>query len=176
MAFVDDTDTLQKAKYPGDTETEVLKYAQGNVDHWEGAIRATGGALDPLKTHWFLIDFTWEKGQWKYKQMDPSQTLHMRNSEGRRVNIKQLPVSKGMKTLGVTLAPDGNKKDIIQALLEKATKWADLVQSGHLLREEAWRALNSTIMKGLEYPLLATTLTEEETDIIFSPHPTGSTA
>ena len=75
-----------------------------------------------------------------------------------------------MKTLGVTLAPDGNKKDIIQALLEKATKWADLVQSGHLLREEAWRALNSTIMKGLEYPLLATTLTEEETDIIFSPH------
>ena len=102
--------------------------------------------------------------------MDQALTLNMLNAEGRKVTIKQLQVSKGMKTLGVTLAPDGNNKDIVQALLEKASEWADLIQSGHpLLREEAWRALNSTILKGLEYPLLATTLTEEETEIIFSP-------
>ena len=63
----DDTDTLQNSKHPDDTCTEVLRYAQGNVDHWEGAIRATGSALDPLKTHWFLIDFTWKNGQWAYK-------------------------------------------------------------------------------------------------------------
>ena len=67
MEFVDDTDTLQNSKHPDDTCTEVLRYAQGNVDHWEGAIRATGSALDPLKTHWFLIDFTWKNGQWAYK-------------------------------------------------------------------------------------------------------------
>ena len=146
MSFVDDTDTLQKSKHPEDTFTKILQYAQGNVHHWEGAIRATGGALDPIKTHWFLIDFTWKNGQWAYKQMDPTLTLNMLNSEGRRVTIKQLPVSQGMKTLGVTLAPDGNNKDIIQSLLDKASEWADLILSDHLLRDEAWRALKSTIM------------------------------
>ena len=44
----------------------------------------------------------------------------MLNSEDQRVPIKQLPVSKGMKSLGVTLAPDGNKRDIVQSLTEKA--------------------------------------------------------
>ena len=57
MAFVDDTDTLQNSVQATDTVEDVLKLAQGNVNHWEGAIRATGGALDPQKTHWYLIDF-----------------------------------------------------------------------------------------------------------------------
>ena len=137
MAFVDDTDTLQNSKHQEDTGTDNLRYAQGNIDHWEGAIRGTGGALDPLKTHWFLIDFTWKNGQWSYKQMDPALTLNMLNPEGRRVTIKQLPVSQGMKTLGLTLAPDGNNKDIVQALSEEASEWTDLIQLGHLLRDEA---------------------------------------
>ena len=51
MAFVDDTDTLQNSTQDTDTVEDVLRLAQGNVDHWEGAIRATGGALDPQKTH-----------------------------------------------------------------------------------------------------------------------------
>ena len=78
MAFIDDTDTLQNAKKTGETGANVLRHAQGNVEHWEGAIRATGGALDPHKTHWFL-DFTWKAGQWSYKPMnqtnEPNQYL-----------------------------------------------------------------------------------------------------
>ena len=101
--------------------------------------------------------------------MDPNNTLTMLNTEGKVVMIQQLPVSKGMKTLGVTLAPDGNNVDLVTALEEKANTWADLILSGHLQKEEAWRAMQSTIIRGLEYPLVATTLTEAETDKIISP-------
>ena len=74
-----------------------------------------------------------------------------------------------MKTLGVTLAPDGNNIDLVTALEEKANEWADLILSGHLQKEEAWRAMQSTIIRGLGYPLIATTLTETETERIFTP-------
>ena len=169
LAFVDDTDTVQNEKRPTDTWQDVLRHAQGNVDHWNGGIRTTGGALDPKKTHWYLIDFTWKNGNWQYAAKDDMNKLTMVDSEGTRVDLKQLPTSKGMRTLGVILAPDGNNTDQVEALLHKAESWADLISTGHLQREEAWRALNSTILKSLEYPLTATTLTEQETTKIFSP-------
>ena len=169
LAFVDDTDTGQNEKRPNETGEEVLRHAQGNVDHWNGAIRTTGGALDPNKTHWYLLDFLWRHGVWKYAGLDDSNNLTMVDSEGNRVNLQQLPVSKGMRTLGVILAPDGNNDDQVAALVEKAEQWAELITTGHLEREEAWRALNSTILKALEYPLTATTLTQQETTRIFAP-------
>ena len=88
MAFVDDTDTLQT-----DTVEDVLRLAQGNVDHWEGAIRATGGALDPKKTHWHVIDFQWTQGLWSYSTMGPNNILTMLDTKGKKVTIQQLPVS-----------------------------------------------------------------------------------
>ena len=55
------------------------------------------------------------------------------------------------------------------ALRDKAEDWATLFSVGHLKREEAWRGLHSTIMKSLEYPLVATPLTEIEAENIFTP-------
>jgi hypothetical protein len=169
LGFVDDTDTCQNEKRPNETGKEVLSHAQENVNHWNGAIRATGGALDPNKTHWYLIDFLWRQGVWKYAGIDANNQLTMLDSDGKKVQLQQLPVSKGMRTLGVILAPDGNNEDQVQALLEKAEQWAELISTGHLERAEAWRALNSTILKALEYPLTATTLTQQETTKIFAP-------
>lgn len=168
-AFVDDTDTCQNGMKPDDTSTDILQHAQGMINHWEGAIRASGGALDPKKTHWYLIDFTWKNGDWGYAEMNPENKLDMLDSEGKRIQIQQLPTSKGMKTLGVILAPDGNNNDVVEAMTKKAEVWANLIYTGHLQREEVWRALNSTIIKSLEYPLTATTLTAEETQSIFAP-------
>ena len=51
----------------------------------------------------------------------------------------------------------------------KATEWKDLVQAGHLKRRTVWQALETTIMKSLEYPLPALTLTETECTSIMHP-------
>jgi hypothetical protein len=34
----------------------LMKFPQA-LDLWEGGIRATGGAIVPEKSHWYLIDF-----------------------------------------------------------------------------------------------------------------------
>lgn len=101
MGFVDDTDTMQNGIDSDDTGEDVVRHAQEAMDHWEGGIRATGGALDPNKTHWYLMDFTWKNELWKYALKDDTNELTMLDSEGHRVVIQQQPVTKGMKTLGV---------------------------------------------------------------------------
>jgi hypothetical protein len=51
----------------------------------------------------------------------------------------------------------------------KAEEWRDLMRTGHLQQDDAWQALETTILKTLEYPLPALTLTETECNQIIRP-------
>jgi len=55
FAFVDDTDLCVFG--PQVTRQMVRDELQKSVDHWEGLLQATGGALVPTKCVWYLIDF-----------------------------------------------------------------------------------------------------------------------
>jgi len=55
FAFVDDTDLCVSG--PHINERNVREAMQQSVDKWEGLLRATGGALVPMKCFWYLIDF-----------------------------------------------------------------------------------------------------------------------
>jgi hypothetical protein len=65
-AFVDDTDLIQLGADIQETGETVAGRMQTAVNRWEGGICATGGALVPSKSHWYLIDFTWNGKLWKY--------------------------------------------------------------------------------------------------------------
>jgi hypothetical protein len=65
-AFVDDTDLCITGQNPNDTEADVALRMKQALDLWEGGIRATGGAIVPEKSHWYLIDFKWQQGNWRY--------------------------------------------------------------------------------------------------------------
>ena len=71
--------------------------------------------------------------------------------------------------LGVFLAVDGNNDTQVAEMKKTAEEWYEKVRVGHLTRYDAWMALNSTVLKTLEYPLLALTLTEEECNKIMVP-------
>ena len=73
-SFVDDTDLIQSASNPNDSSTTVAKNMQRALDTWEGALRATGGAIVPDKSFWYLIGFQWLEGKWQYEdeQMAPA--------------------------------------------------------------------------------------------------------
>jgi len=75
--------------------------------------------------------------------------------------------------LGVYLAMDGSNDVQVQQMREVAEKWNEKVRVGHLTRYDAWLALQSTVMKKLEYPLLALTLSENECTKIMAPILTG---
>ena len=67
------------------------------------------------------------------------------------------------------LAMDGNNVEECQHLRKKTMEFADNMRTGFLSKNDAWYALNSTIMKMLEYPMEATTITEEEWNKIMAP-------
>ena len=65
---------------------------QDVVDHWEGGVRATGGALVPTKSWWYLIDFVWEDNKWRYSSKeDIPGDITIRDVDGQsRVTLERL--------------------------------------------------------------------------------------
>ncbi len=169
-AFVDDTDSVQTA-FHGDSIVEVIRKMQDAIDHWEGGIRATGGALVPVKSHWYLVDFKWNyDGTWGYstKEEAPGE-LTVLDATGTRCTIERLEPTEARRTLGVRLALDGNFRAEVEYLHTIATDWADKVRVGHVKRTTAWLNLTSTILRKLSYPLPATYLTKTECEAIMRP-------
>jgi hypothetical protein len=73
------------------------------------------------------------------------------------------------KLLGIFLAMDGNFKAQVWYLREKTVVFADFVRTGFLNQADAWYALTpSTIVKMLEYPLIAIMLTKRQWDYVLS--------
>ena len=73
--FVDDSDVVHSLSENDMTETaeETTALAtemQKVVDTWEGGLRASGGALVPSKSYWFLIHFIFENNEWRYAKIN----------------------------------------------------------------------------------------------------------
>jgi hypothetical protein len=67
FAFVNDTDLLHAAPHPATPAATLVPQMQQVVDTWEGLLRATGGALRDDKSYWYLLDYRFHQGRWKYK-------------------------------------------------------------------------------------------------------------
>ena len=168
-AFVDDTDLIQTAK-DGQSFDEVLDEMQKALNLWEGLIKTTGGALAVDKCRWWGIDFEWKNGNWRYKTVAELQgVLSAIDTHNQQDIVKQLEVHDSYETLGVLLSADGNQDDEIEYLHKKSSKWADRIRVSFLGESEAAKALQTTIIKKLEYPLLELTLSRNECDHILWP-------
>jgi hypothetical protein len=64
---------------------------------------------------------------------------------------------------------DGNNKEEIIKLRNKTEEFAEQLRTGIINKWDAWYAITATIMKKLEYPMLATTITEKEWEFIMHP-------
>ena len=169
-AFVDDADLVVTAEGANDDYEAVAQQMQKAMDEWEGGIRATGGAVEPSKTHWYLIDFRWTNGDWRYATPEETPAfLTVLNCKGERLPLERLASDDAQRTLGVRQAPDGNNEAQFQYMVGVAKEWADNIRTGHLPRRLTWQSLNTAILKTLEYPLTATTLTEKECGEIMKP-------
>lgn len=54
-------------------------------------------------------------------------------------------------------------------MIRLATQWSDNMRSGKILREDAWLAINSTILHTLSYPLPALNLSRDQCEAIMCP-------
>lgn len=169
-SLVDDTDIPQVAETTT-TATEVLAALQKAVDIWEGALRATGGAIVPAKSFWYLVDFERNaEGVAKYKKKAvlPGD-LTVLDTNGERVTLERLECSEGRRTLGVRAAPDGNQQAEFEYLRDVFAKWADRARTSGFDRTTLWMNLTMTILKKLEYPLPATCFTRQQCQDIMKP-------
>ena len=100
--------------------------------------------------------------------MDDTQ-IFVRNEKGQKIELTLLTVKEAKRMLGVYLAANGENITQIEHLRDVAENWKEKIRVGHLIHNDAWTALTTTVMKSLEYPLLATTLTEQECSYIMAP-------
>jgi hypothetical protein len=59
FAFVDDTDLVSSGKFRHSTGEETCEEFQSALDHWSRSLIAFGGALCPVKSFYYLINFHW---------------------------------------------------------------------------------------------------------------------
>ena len=137
---------------------------QAAVDHWEGGLKATGGALVPSKSYWYLIDFIWTRDKWRYATQDdfPGDISIRMADDLVRETLERLDFEVARETLGVFLSMDGNNREEVRHLREKAEAFANCVRTGFLSREDVTYALHRTVMKTLEYPMVATTMDQKQ--------------
>jgi hypothetical protein len=99
-SFVDDTDICQTSRSASESASSVVAHMQAAMDCWEGGIRATGGAIVPAKSHWYLLDFVWRNGSWLYaSHADSPGTIHVQDTDGRRHTLERLAPSEARRTL-----------------------------------------------------------------------------
>jgi hypothetical protein len=168
-AFMDDTDIIESKTLVLDVDS-CMALLQEAMDTWEGTLKATCGAIVPEKTFWYLVDFIWEAGQWRYCSIKECPAdLYVKDIHGTRKRIKRYEVWEAMETLGICLSPDGNLTSQATKMLQLATKWSDNMRSGKLSHEDAFLAISSTILQTLSYPLPALHLTRAQCDDIMRP-------
>jgi hypothetical protein len=171
-AFVDDTDlgVTDNSIWYDESKTNIFDAIQESVRLWEGFIRVSGGAIRPDKSHWYLVDFDWNNGNWSYKKPqkeDPP--LMVRNSVGEFEEIERVDPSEARRTVGVRLAPDGNNVQELEYLHEQIAVWCDKMKSSRLPRSLVWMSFTTRILTKLLFSLPATTFTSQECYDLMTP-------
>ena len=168
FGFVDDTDLVQTG-LSTDDYWDIATKLQSAVELWEKCTEMSGGCLVPAKSWWTLVDFTWHNGKWDYNSDMNDVSIEIKDSNGQQKVLEQLAANEAQKMLGVWLAPDGNNKKQVEEMRKQTVEWAEKVRTGAIDRRDAWQALNSTILKKLEYPLVALTLSKAQCDYVMAP-------
>jgi hypothetical protein len=130
FAFVDDTDLVISGQFRHSTGKESCKEFQSALDRWFRSLIASGGALCPLKSFCYLIDFHWNGTDFEYQTKDNMPgSFTLVDKHGNRENPKKIRSLAGTKSLGVFLAMDGNQRAQFLFLKEAAIIFANQIRS-----------------------------------------------
>ena len=166
FAFVDDTDLIHVAINAFTTAEDILDDAQRMLNTWEGLLEATGGALRPEKCFWYMIDFYYTQGKWKYKKQSQMPGI-LTVSNG--VEIKRYDLSEAQETLGVFAAVDGNWEEQKKQLIKKSNIFANQLKQESILPEDVWYCFTRSYFPAQNHVLQATYITQEQWDEILAP-------
>lgn len=174
LAFIDDTDLTEAAKSVDSPIEHICPSIQKAATLWAGGIRATGGAVNPDKSFYWLFDWEWDPahGSWKFRpnsKAAPNFQVLIPGLSGRLEPLKRLAPSESERTLGVMMAPLENEQAQIDHVSSMAKEWAESIRPGHLQRYDVFPLIRTTVMKSIGYPMPLTTFDQETWRKIISP-------
>ncbi|CAJ1960545.1 unnamed protein product [Cylindrotheca closterium] len=174
FCFVNDMDVIKAGKPVEQSGEDICHSVQQAASMWAGGSSATGGAINPEKSFWWLIDFVWDsrEGKWRFRrthQLLPDHPLQIPGLTGELEALRRLEPDEAEKTLGVMLNPLEDQHAHVAHLKSIAKKWSEQVRSGHLHKYDVIPLIKTTVMKSLEYPMVLTTLDAATWVSIMSP-------
>jgi hypothetical protein len=92
----------------------MLQEAQEALNLWEGLLDATGGALAPEKSYWYLVEVIRSNGKWSYARAR-HRPHNMYLQQGQITN-RRPEVYQAKKALGIMMRPDGKMTDKMELL------------------------------------------------------------
>ena len=166
FSFIDDTDLFYTAPTPDTPGEECIPAIQKTLDKWGGVLRATGGALVPGKSLWWLIDFKYKAAKLIWEPRDKADMpgdITMANIEntGREI-LKRLEPHQPEVMLGINLAPSSQEDGVIAHIEEKIDDFVTPMKAGRLDRNDSWLAFTSRILPALRYMMPVITLSMKQ--------------
>ena len=126
--------------------------------------------MNPEKSFWWLLKYRWTSNADPklIKMTDSSEQLFLLDLQGKSSALRRLECDTAERLLGVMLCPEDNGEAMTDFLRTKADTWAEHAKTKPINTTLAWTGLKAGIMKSLEWPLVATTITESQCDSIMS--------
>ncbi len=124
---------------------------QEAISCWGNLFCLTGRALKPEKSFWYLVDFEWDKGEWKYTQLVDGFELYIPLPDSTKEEIERIDVTVAKKTLGVLLSPSSDYSAHLDVLGQKINQWADRVKNGQLASHLMWMRFWQQLWSSLRY-------------------------
>jgi hypothetical protein len=141
--FADDTDLIHLDMRTNKTTLEAHIKLQESMINWGKLLIATGCTLKPAKCLYYLISFKWKSdGTWNYRtnEIRPDLQIRVPLADGSLKDIKHLPVSRAVKTLGSI--PSGSNVAALQRMQTQGQEWVDRVKSKKLSWRNVWFMLD----------------------------------
>ena len=164
--FVDDTNLIVIGDEKEELE-DIRVRQQKSLTCWENVLQFTGGALKSSKCYWYLIDFTWQQGIWKYADTTNS-ICYIRGDDGRGHGIRSLPLTEPNKIMGVWQDIIGDNTQQVQKLIQVHAPAVRKIINSDISRKIAWKVFLGAIWSSIKYGLSSYALIEKEGTKIFS--------
>jgi hypothetical protein len=152
-AFVDNT-TLWTVRL-GQFFLTLVDMMCKTAQRWEWLLYAMGGALNLMKCFWYGMQWSFTPSGVPYmekiKEADPDIALSSGADFDTTYNIQRIETTKGMRTLGVPLAPDGNDLNEFKYRMDEATTMRDRLKVAPLYQEHVGIGFQATVFGGCNF-------------------------
>ena len=169
FAFMEDTDlpVIGEQHLTGES---IAPLFQSALDRWTGVLTVMGGKLAPQKSWYYLIDFVWTGTKWRYISIvEMPAEFMLIDKDGNRYPLVRLEVLEGLKSLGVYIAVNGNKKAQKVYLIKKVRKYAEQPRTSQCTPNTAMYTYNSCFIKAIGYSMPVTNFSKKAWNTILAP-------